>query len=95
MPSNPKYRVECVHPALLGEMWPFIGPILLRGTLEATHGDMQEALTDLLSHVLAAHRGESVIWVAFDPTGAPAAALITELIAEDGRKLVWVSRMAG
>lgn len=102
MPSTPRIKVLPIFPGLLGQAWPFVGPLLLRGELECTpagnspESQMHGALNGLLAFVLKAHRGECIVWSIIDESKRKViAALITEIRAEDGVKRLWVSRMAG
>jgi len=80
---------------MLGELWPHIGPLLLQGQLEI-HGHLGRAMAALSNHLLEAQDGRAQVWTVIDHGAHEClAALITEIVEEDGKRVVWVSGMAG
>lgn len=93
MRSNPDVKIACVAPALLGEMWPHAGPLLLKGQLRITP-NMHTALTVLNDLLAKVHKGQAQVWVAL-VDGKVAAAMLSEMYEDEGRRHVWVSRLGG
>lgn len=96
MQSKDNIKVACVPPEMLGPMWPHIGPYLLRGQLEIAKGDLKTAMTELTVALLAAQAGHVQFWVVCDDDQKCAiAAMTSQIVEEDGKRVVWVTGMAG
>jgi hypothetical protein len=90
-----RYQVLCVPPAILGEVWPYAGPFLLRGQLEIIP-EMLPALKALRDQILLVHSNMAHVWVVLDTAGNKiVAALISQTLLSDERRIIWVSRMSG
>lgn len=90
-----KIEIVCVPPSMLGEMWPHIGPLLLRGQGEVTP-NLKEALKALGMTLFDAQDGKKQIWAVCDTlTNKCIAAMVSEIVIEDGCKVVWVTSMGG
>lgn len=97
MQSADRYKVCCVHPGHLGALWKECGPLLLRGQLECTKGDMKRALLELCKDLEHAHLGKVQVWVIIDDQDKRmVSAFLTRIVeGDDGNKALWVEGMAG
>lgn len=95
MQSTRNIRLVCIPPPMLGDMWPHVGPYLVKGEYALT-GSMHAALTDLNNVLKAVHMRRANVWAVMDDyEGRVIAGLITELYEDEGRRFLWVSRMGG
>lgn len=95
-------KVLPIFPGMLGQAWPFVGPLLLRGQIECTPAEgtpaeqMHASLTELNKFIAKAHKGECIFWTIIDEDKRKVvAAMISELLIHKGDRVIWVSRMAG
>jgi hypothetical protein len=96
MPSKADIEIVCIPPNMIGDMWPHIGPLLLRGQLEITRGDLKTAF--VRTSIIAAGACEKTmqVWAVFDnDDDRVIACMVSEIREEDGQRIVWVQGMAG
>ncbi len=95
MASKADIKVVCVPPDMLEEAWPHVGPLLLKGQLEMT-GNMRQALRNLAGGLVEVLGRKVQVWaVCDDGAKRVLAAMASEIVVEDGRKVVWVTGMGG
>ncbi len=91
--AHPHLRIVCIPPHMLGDVWPAVGPWLLKGALTVT-GDMKASLAALTKICLEVHEGKRLVWAVFDDERV-IAALETTIVEDGGKRWVWAGTMAG
>jgi hypothetical protein len=96
MPSKAEdLRIVCIAPAMIGQMWPLISPWLLKAQL-AMGNSLRDAMETLTEGTVAAAEGRYQLWAILDHDSRRClGAFVTEIIEERGKKLVWVTSLAG
>lgn len=86
---NERPSLICVDPALIGEVWPHVEPLLSEAY---TRFGSQDERRTIEADVL---EGRSLLWVAWSDNRKIEAALVTDLVKEDGELICRLRALAG